>query len=166
MAIKTIFLSEQAVVAMLLSAIEAYEDLQWMFDGEYFSDEAKKKPFDSPQTLYEAMRRSDEKDVSVNLFIKKSYRQRKHEPSECAGYILGIRERSRLLGFISLPYQIAEREYSQVTPLHVIKPNMFTETLTAYKVIGSFHSHPYLPEECKQKRIQESYAKPSQTDRD
>ena len=143
MTIESIYFSEQAIITIILSGIEAYENRELIFHGEYFYNENKTRRFKSPMTLWEALKFVDSKGVRANLFIERGYRKTKKEPAESIGYILGNRETKRLFGQIAIPYQIARRELYQAEPLVHIPPRKFKESLTVYGIVGHFHTHPF-----------------------
>jgi hypothetical protein len=150
MAPESIYLSEQAIVTLLLSAVEAYENKEMIFHGEYFSDIEKKKRFKEPLTVPEALRFVDKRKVRADLFIERGYRKWRRVPAESIGYILGNRDGTKLVGQLLIPYQIAERELDRVTPLASVNPQRFKETLTIYSLVGGFHTHPWIyPKEKK-----------------
>jgi proteasome lid subunit RPN8/RPN11 len=168
--LETVYLSEQAVVTMLFSAVEAYENKDIVFHGEYFpdTDQDDKTRFSEPKTIYEAIRYIDKhRDKRANLFVERGYRQVRQVPAESIGYILGNREETRARAFaqLAIPYQIAQREFDRVKSLTVLNPRKFRETLTPYTLIGSFHSHPWIfPKERRTLRPEDS--SPSRDDRE
>ena len=89
--------------------------------------------------------------LSENAFLSMVTATVETFPEECLGVLIGLRKPDKILVQHAVPYQIAERSETHVSPdpTRSKRIEKFLLNVSHLEVVGDFHSHPSTPVENK-----------------